>query len=476
MLFPTIDFAIFFGIVFILNWALVPYERTWKLFMVVASYVFYGWWDWRFVLLLMANTAVTVGAGRLVSRASSQLVRRAVLTGAVVGELGLLGWFKYYGFLSVNVDDALHLLGGRQLLPLLQVTLPVGISFFTFMGLSYVIDVYRRRIGAAPWLDVVVFQAFFPHLVAGPIVRGAELLPQVARARSRDIRDIDVPRAAYLIFGGLFKKVVLSSYVASAVVDPVFADPARHSAPEILLAVYAYAVQIYCDFSGYTDIAIGVASLLGFGFPQNFDCPYTARSLQDFWRRWHMTLSSWLRDYLYIPLGGNRGSKLKLCRNIVLTMVLGGLWHGAAWTFVAWGALHGLGQSLGHLRRERRVARGLPAQAEGRLAVMWQRFATFQIVCLGWVFFRAQSMGTAATMLRRLVTGWGPSPLFRWQVVAAVAFGVAIQYLPANFGSAVQGAFRRLNAIAQGAVLGLVLLVITTLGPAGVAPFIYYRF
>jgi D-alanyl-lipoteichoic acid acyltransferase DltB (MBOAT superfamily) len=476
LLFPTIDFAIFFGIVFVFNWLLVPFERAWKVFMILASYVFYGWWDWRFVFLLTANTALTIAGARLVSRPARERPRRFVLAGTLAGELGLLGWFKYYGFLSVNVDNALHALGARQLFPLLQVTLPVGISFFTFMGLSYVIDVYRRDIEPAPWLDVAVFQAFFPHLVAGPIVRGSELLPQVAGGRGRDVRRVDLSRAAYLIFGGLFKKVVLSSYLSSAIADPVFANPSRHSGPEILLATYAYAVQIYCDFSGYTDIAIGVAMLLGFRFPQNFDAPYTATSLQDFWRRWHMTLSNWLRDYLYVPLGGNRGSRPALYRNIVITMVLGGLWHGAAWTFVAWGAFHGVGQSIGHFRRDRRASKGVPPRANGRLAVAWQRFATFQLVCLGWVFFRAQSLSAAMTMLRRLLTTWGPSPLLRWQVVAVVALGIALQYVPPRFPSAALETFSRLSNLAQGAVLGLALLTITTLGPAGVAPFIYYRF
>ena len=228
-------------------------------------------------------------------------------------------------------------------IPLLQVTLPVGISFFTFMGLSYVIDIYRGSLEPSPWLDVAVFVAFFPHLVAGPIVRGSDLLPQIRRAHRRDPRRIALPRAAYLIFAGLFKKVVLSSYISSQIVDPVFANPHTHSSLEVLLAIYGYAVQIYCDFSGYTDIAIGCALLLGFRFPENFNAPYTARSLQDFWRRWHMTLSMWLRDYLYIPLGGNQGSRRTMYRNIMITMVLGGLWHGAAWTFVAWGALHGIG-------------------------------------------------------------------------------------------------------------------------------------
>ena len=477
MLFPTIDFAIFFGIVFVGNWLLAPFPTRWRIFILAASYVFYGWWDWRFVFLLAISTACTIAGGRLVHRAADATAKRAWLSVAVSAELGLLGWFKYAGWLGVNVDNVIHHLGAGDPIPLLQVTLPVGISFFTFMGLSYVIDIYRGSLEPSPWLDVAVFVAFFPHLVAGPIVRGSDLLPQIRRAHRRDPRRIALPRAAYLIWAGLFKKVVLSSYVSSQIVDPVFANPRGHSSLEVLLAIYGYAVQIYCDFSGYTDIAIGCALLLGFRFPENFDAPYTARSLQDFWRRWHITLSLWLRDYLYIPLGGNQGSRASMYRNIMITMVLGGLWHGAAWTFIAWGAYHGVGQCLGHYRRAKRVEAGLPAQREGGWALAWQRFATFQLVCIGWVFFRATSFSLAFQMFERLFTGWRqPSPLVSLGVLLAIAVGIGTQYVPKGLPLRAQEVFSRLSVLGQGSVLAAALLVITTLGPPGVAPFIYYRF
>ncbi len=477
MLFPTIDFAIFFGIVFVLNWLLAPFATPWRLFMIAASYFFYAWWNWRFIFLLMATTAITIAGGRLVAGAQSPRARRNWMIVAVAGDLGLLGWFKYFGFFSVNFDNIAHNLGMGNPVPLLAVTLPVGISFFTFMGLSYIIDIYRGSLEPSPWLDVAVYLCFFPHLIAGPIVRGSDLLPQIRRANRRDPRKLAMPRAAYLIFAGLFKKVVLSSYVSSAIVDPVFANPRSHSALEVIFAAWGFGVQIYCDFSGYTDIAIGCALLLGFRFPENFDSPYTARSLQDFWRRWHITLSLWLRDYLYIPLGGNQGSRASLYRNIMITMVLGGLWHGAAWTFIVWGTIHGVGQCLGHARRARRVAAGLPPQAEGRLAVAWQRFATFQIVCFAWIFFRATSIDNAFAMLSRLVTGWGEaSPLVTFPVVVAIAVGIGIQYLPKGVALRAQEVFSRLNWLLQGATLAVILLVITTLGPPGVAPFIYFRF
>lgn len=477
MLFPTIDFAIFFGIVFVLNWLLAPFPRLWKWFIIVASYVFYAWWDWRFIFLLAFSTVATVAGGRLIHRSRTDRERKLWLVLTLVVELGLLGWFKYYGFLYNSVDSALHSLGLVGLSAPMEVALPVAISFFTFMGLSYVIDIYRRELEPAPWLDVAVFVCFFPHLEAGPIVRGSDLLPQIIRSDRRNPRRIDLPRASYLIFGGLFKKVVLSSYISSAVVDPVFANPGLHSAPEVLFAVWGYAVQIYCDFSGYTDIAIGCALLLGFRFPENFNAPYTARSLQDFWRRWHITLSLWLRDYLYIPLGGNKGPRWAMYRNIMITMLLGGLWHGAAWTFVAWGALHGVGQCTGHWRRARRVARGLPAQSDHPLAVAWQRFWTFQYVCLGWVFFRATSFSNAFAMLDRLIRGWTTATtLITFPVVLTVVVGIGTQYVPEGFAARVQDVFGRLRPAFQGVALAAVLLVITTMGPPGVAPFIYFKF
>jgi D-alanyl-lipoteichoic acid acyltransferase DltB (MBOAT superfamily) len=474
LLFPTTDFAVFFGLGFLISWLLNPFPVRWRLFMVAASYVFYAWWDWHFVFLLAGSTAINYLGGLGAYRARSPAARRAAMVTAVAAGLGLLGWFKYYGFFALNVANVLHHVGVGSPLPLLQVTLPVGISFFTFMGISYVVDIYRGQLTPAPLLDLAVYLSFFPHLVAGPIVRGSELLPQFREPK--DPRRVDASRAAYLIFTGLFKKVVVSSYLASAIVDPVFAHPHRHSSLEILFAIYGYAIQIYADFSGYTDIAIGLALLLGYRFPANFDAPYSAVSLQDFWRRWHITLSRWLRDYLYIPLGGSRGSRRETCRNILLTMILGGLWHGAAWTFVAWGAIHGFGQVAGYLRRQHREDLGLPPPTVTAARQAGQRLATFHLVCLGWVFFRADSLHTAFVLLGRLVSAFGPAPLVHPGLVAVIALAIAAQYVPADAAARVQAAFSHLKPAAQGALLAGVLFLITSLGPQGVAPFIYYRF
>ncbi|MDA8341968.1 MAG: MBOAT family protein [Actinomycetota bacterium] len=473
MLFPTIDFAIFFAVVFTVSWLLNPFPVPWKLFIVAASYFFYAWWDWRFVFLLAAATVIAHVGATAIERTSGT-ARRVAMWASVAGLLGLLGWFKYYGFFAVNLDNLFRSIGFGHPLPLLAITLPVAISFFTFMAISYVVDVERGVVRRARPIDLAVYLSFFPHLVAGPIVRGTELLPQIRRRR--DAAEVEYARAFWLIASGLAKKVVLSSYLSANVVDPVFADPHQHSALEILMAVWGYGVQIYADFSGYTDIAIGIALLLGFRFPQNFDRPYTALSLQDFWRRWHMTLSFWLRDYLYIPLGGNRGTEPRIAANIMVTMLLGGLWHGAAWTFVIWGGIHGVGQVVGRRRRMYRLARGLPTVPVGRRRVALARFATFQFVCLGWLFFRADTVGVAWTMLTRAVTAWGSAPLVTPLAVGAVAIGIATQYVPDGWFDAVLTFFAERRVVVQGAILGLVLLAITTLGPAGVAPFIYYRF
>ncbi|MGH9045088.1 MAG: MBOAT family O-acyltransferase [Acidimicrobiales bacterium] len=476
MLFPTIDFAIFFAVAFVVSWLLSPHAIAWKLALIGLSYFFYSWWDWRFVFLLLASTLIAhLGALGVSRRGFAPKLARWSLIVSLAGLLGLLGYFKYYGFFAVNVDNALHTIGLVRLVPLIQPTLPVAISFFTFMAISYVVDVYRGRIDVARPVDLAAYLCFFPHLIAGPIVRGEELLPQL-RLRHNPAA-VDFSRGIWMVMSGLFKKVVISSYVSSAIVQPVFSAPSAHSAPEVIFAAWGYAIQIYCDFSGYTDIAIGLALLLGVRFPVNFDAPYTARNLQDFWRRWHITLSRWLRDYLYIPLGGGRGSNAQVTRNIMITMVLGGLWHGANWTFIVWGTLHGVGQVVGHLRRRRRLERGLPAMADGPWRVGWQRFWTFQYVCLGWVFFNASSFSNAMSLLERLYDGWGaPSPLITPLLVIVVIVVVEVQFVPAGALESLQRLFSQQRAAIQAATLGVTLLVITTLGPTGVAPFIYYRF
>jgi D-alanyl-lipoteichoic acid acyltransferase DltB (MBOAT superfamily) len=280
-----------------------------------------------------------------------------------------------------------------------------------------------------------------------------------------------------LIVVGLFMKVVIANELATSIVDSVFGAPEQHSSLEVLVGIYGYAVQIFADFFGYTNIAIGLALLLGYQFPQNFDNPYSAVSIQDFWRRWHMTLSRWLRDYLYIPLGGSRGSRLDTYRNLLLTMLIGGLWHGAGWTFIVWGGIHGLGLAWERWRRDRRADLGLPEPPDTPARRWLRRLAVFNFVCFAWIFFRATSFGNAGDVIEQLFTNWGaPSPEVTLGVVLAILVGLGAQYVPLRVLGTVMTRFSRLHPALQALALGLALLVTDALGPEGVAPFIYFQF
>jgi D-alanyl-lipoteichoic acid acyltransferase DltB (MBOAT superfamily) len=475
VLFPTATFALFFLLVLPASWLLMPDPPRWRIFMLAASYVFYGWWDWRFCFLLAASTLVNQVFAVALHRTPDGRSRKLLLAADVVFNLAVLGAFKYYDFFATSFQNALADAGVHASPALLGAVLPVGISFFTFMALSYVIDVYRGDFTPTSLMKFAVYLSFFPHVVAGPIVRARELIPQFRSPR--DPRRIDASRAFFLIGSGLFLKVVIATYLADAIVDDVFGTPERYGAVDALVGVYAYAVQIFADFCGYTNIAIGVALLLGFRFPENFDNPYTATSPRDFWRRWHITLSRWLRDYLYIPLGGNRKGDLITYRNLMIVMLLGGLWHGAGWTFVFWGGLWGLALVAEHWWDARRRARGEAGPAPSVWGDAWRRLAMFNFACLGWVFFRAESIGDAFTLLGRIVTGWGEAPqLVTVGVLLAIAVGIGGQYVPNDLFGRLMAGFSRLSPVAQGACLALGLTVVGALGPEGLAPFIYYRF
>jgi alginate O-acetyltransferase complex protein AlgI len=472
MLFPTPTFALFFLAVLPLSWLLMPQVHRWRPFMIVASYVFYAGWDWRFLFLLAGATLWNQVLAVRIWHTESPGRRKALLVLALAGNLGVLGYFKYYDFFVESLDGVFSLVGLDAPLEVRTIVLPVGISFYTFMAISYVVDAYRRDFKPTSLEKFAVYLSFFPHLVAGPIVRPGELIPQLDTPRNP--RRVDTSRAFYLIATGLFKKVVIANYLASSIVDEVFAAPGQHSSLEILIAVYAYAVQIYADFSGYTDMAIGIALLLGFSFPRNFDSPYAATSVQDFWRRWHMTLSRWLRDYVYIPLGGNRRGSILTYRNLMLTMLLGGLWHGAAWTFVVWGGLHGGALALDRWRT-RRPGHVPPEQSRRR--VWAARIVTFHFVCFAWIFFRSESFGVAWDMITGLFTGWGEaSPLVTAGVLLAIAVGIGSQYLPARIPGLIMARFSRLPVPAQAVVLAFALVLTSAMGPEGVAPFIYFQF
>src|SRR5688572_1801445 len=423
MLFPTLTFGLFFLAVYSGAWLLKGSNEWRKIALLIASWIFYGWWDTRFVLLLVASAFLNWGTARLIVAADDRPgLRKAILALGIAANLTILGFFKYYGFFLVEVEALLHQLGWQRDLAIMQVILPVGVSFFTFQGMSYVVDIYRRETEPAGLLDMTLLMSFFPHLVAGPIVRASHLIPQFQR-----VPEITRSMAAMgfaLIVWGLFKKTVIASELSTGLVDEVFFDPAAHGSVDLLAAVYGYAVQIYCDFSAYSDMAVGLAALLGYRFPHNFNQPYRARSLQEFWRRWHISLSSWLRDYLYVSLGGSRHGLTRLCLALMTTMLLGGLWHGASWNFVIWGALHGSVLAIERLWREFRPKHWKPIPNILGIII------TFHIVLLGWIFFRAQSFDSALAFIGGIFSAGGSAMLVTPMLLAMIVVGMSFHYAP----------------------------------------------
>jgi alginate O-acetyltransferase complex protein AlgI len=470
MLFPTIEFAIFFALVFPVTWVLNDRNTAKKWFLVAVSYFFYAFWRADFTLILFMSSTVNFGLALLLGRAADGPARLALLWLGISFNLGVLGIFKYYNFFAASAMNLAASLGWDVQIPFFEVGLPIAISFLTFHALSYIIDVYRRRLAPTRSLvDLLFYISFFPHLIAGPIVRAKAFLEQTVR--KSDPKDIRLGLSVFLIVGGLFKKVIVANYLSTDFVDGVFRSPADYSRLDLLLGMYAYALQIYCDFSAYTDIAIGVANLLGYRFPQNFDQPYRALTVQDFWRRWHMTLSSWLRDYLYIPLGGNRGGAFGTYRNIMITMALGGLWHGASFNFVIWGLLHG-----GALVVERLL--GITAESGGRrlpAAITW--LITLHFVCLTWVFFRSPTLEGAQTYLGTLFSGeavWSTTvtPLVACLLIA----GATTQIIPNDWFDRLEIAYDRASLAVKVAVPSVVIFLVALAAPGGVPPFIYFQF
>jgi len=478
VLFPTITFAVFFLVVYVANWALMPRPRLWKQAIIVASCVFYGWWDWRLIFLLLGATLVNQALGVRVYRAAGgrggrRPAARPWLMLAVAVNLATLGVFKYFDFFALSLNGVLAAFGLGAPLPLLRIALPVGISFLVFRMLTYVIDIYRGQLTPAPALDFAVYTVFFPYLLAGPIARAREFLPQLREPR--DPRAVDSSRAFVLILGGLVKKLLIADYLSTHIVGGLFASPQTYSSWETFWGILAYSVQIYCDFSAYSDIAIGVSLLLGFRLPDNFDRPYAARSVQEFWRRWHMTLSRWLRDYLYIPLGGNRHGRLNTYRNRMITMLLGGLWHGAAWTFVIWGGLHGLYLSAAKLIGIRPMEEQI--RTPRQLAAFGLRvLVTFHLVCLGWVFFRAGSLDQAWLFLTGLAHATTAVEL---RLVFVTAFYMSLMLLidlPCWVTNEEYPLTARTRWYVRGMAQAAAVILISFVGAGNGAAFIYFRF
>lgn len=469
MLFPTVEFALFFLAIFAVSWMVKQWPTTRKLVLLGASYYFYAAWDPRFVILLLEASIVNFLLGIWISK-SPDPYKKVLLWVGIGLNLVTLGVFKYYGFFMESLNSLFYSAGIERDLPIMEVILPVGISFFTFQGLSYIVDVYRKEIKASRSLiDILLYVSFFPQLVAGPIVRAKEFIPQLERpVDESSIRGI----YAFLLIGlGLFKKVVIAHFLAVELVNPAFESPSSYGSIDLIAAIYGYAVQIYCDFSAYSDMAIGFAALLGFHFPKNFNQPYRADSLRDFWHRWHISLSTWLRDYLYIPLGGSKLGSLKTYRNLFLTMLLGGLWHGAAWNFVFWGVLHGSGLGLEKMFREKGPQ--IKRSFVGRIVKTW---LTFHFVCFAWIFFASESFSLAWEYLASMGQKEIPSELVTPFTMTVLSVGFLGQFLPKNLLEQIEQGLSEVPLLVHGAALGCVLVIISALGPGALAPFIYFRF
>lgn len=474
MVFNSVHFALFFVAVYAVYRSVGHRAQNWLL--LFSSYYFYAVWDWRFTGLLATSTLVSYAAAHAIARASTAHARRAWLWAALAFHLVTLGFFKYFGFFSQNLRVLFEALGWRADFVTLEVLLPLGISFYTFMAMAYLVDVYRGEVEPSRRpVDFGVFIAYFPHLVAGPILRASSLLPQISLPRV--IRHEDLTTGLWLLGMGLFKKMFVADNVAP-VADAIF-DP-RHSASalEILLGSYAFALQIYGDFSGYSDMARGVSRMLGIELNVNFRFPYFVRTPGEFWRHWHISLSTWLRDYLYIPLGGSRGSAWLTRRNLMVTMMLGGLWHGAAWPFVVWGTYQGL-LLIVYRGLQARWAHAWPrARIVAGLASLLAWAVMIHLVCYGWLLFRARTMGQIVSMTGELFAGqWDVTPMANEATWSLAGYGLPLLVLHGyEAWKDDLLAIPRLPLVPRYAIYAAMLYLVLLFGQYGGAQFIYFQF
>lgn len=470
MTFNSLQYAVFLPVVLALYWRLGHHQQN--RLLLVASYAFYGAFDWRFLGLLALSSAVDYQVGRELGRASTdERHRRLVFAASLVVNLGILGAFKYYDFFVTSGARILHDVGLDVHPALLHVALPVGISFYTFHGISYTFDVYRRHLEpATTFASFAVFVAYFPQLVAGPIGRAGLQLPQFEHPRTRP--DSEQRRsAAVLILRGLLKKVVIADLLAP-VATGAFNQSAGAGAAGLLVGVYAFAFQIYGDFSGYSDIARGSSRLLGIELITNFRQPYLSASITDFWRRWHISLSNWLRDYLYIPLGGNRSSRWRTYRNLLLTMLIGGLWHGAAWTFVAWGAMHGVALLFERFAGDVRT----PPRNPSILRMLARWAITFHVVCAGWIFFRASSFHQASQVFEGIASLRRGMPDLRDASRLLLLGGLCLAIDAHEQRSGDELGILRLPVPVRGVTYGVAAFAIVMASGSVPVPFIYFHF
>jgi alginate O-acetyltransferase complex protein AlgI len=472
MLFNSQAYLFFFLAVFILYWA-VPWARGRVYLLVAASIYFYAAWSQLLALLVVSTTVMDYLLARGMDTWRSPRLRRLLLVTSLAVNLGLLCYFKYANFFLDSLREALQSIGAQATIPALQVIIPFGISFYTFEAISYTLDVYHRRIKAERDLSsFLLFILFFPHLVAGPIVRGRDFLPQTHSPKRFNWLRLLV--GVQFILTGLFKKMLADRFAEHS--DPIFQNPAVYGSNAVWLAVLAFAARIYCDFSGYSDLALGSAHLLGYKLNRNFAAPYLSANIAEFWRRWHISLSSWLRDYVFIPLGGSRGGTLATCRNLMITMTLGGLWHGAAWSYVLWGGLHGL------LLVIHRLFRATCDQSP--TAVAWRdtylarcvgTALTFSCVTLSWVFFQP-SLAVAGILLQRLFAHVPGISAGHRDTLFGVLLGLAVLVHLAGTWRAPGQVLRRLPVPVLGVALAFLFALAILLLPDHSQVFFYFQF
>ncbi len=477
MAFPTIGFAYFFALTATVTWLLRERRTLQKLWLLAASYLFYAGWDLRLLLLLSGVSLLDWLIAERMLGAVSQRTKRLLLQAGIAANVGLLCVFKLYDFLRDSTESLAHMLGLQAHLPMLEILLPVGLSFYAFQGIAYLVDCYRGTVyRARSLLDFLLFMAFFPQLLAGPICRSHELLPQLAGPGPREVPELS--RAVALILTGLFKKIVLASTLATRLVDDAFLAPSHYSSLQLLLAVYAYTVQVYLDFSGYTDMARGLALLLGFEIPENFAYPYAATNLGEYWRRWHITFSTWLRDYIYFPLGGSRRSYTRVYFNLLVTFLVCGIWHGSHWTFVLWGLAHGVGLAAYKASLDLRRHRGLDPKRQrptrAWLVLGWA--STLSFCAFARIPFKSADLQTAGEFMRGLGSApfsvHGTDPV----VVLVTLLGLAMSFWGKPVFDWVVRAHAGMPAYARPLAwvgAGVLMLALKT---HDVAPYIYFGF
>lgn len=472
MLFPTFTFFVFFLVVLVFNWYLKRKPLLWRFFLLLISYFFYAVWDIRFLGLIFLLSLFNYLAAFFIDQAKD-LNRKKLWLGLTVGaNVLVLAFFKYFNSFRESADVLFDKIGLPDNFLLLHIVIPIGLSFYILRAISYNIDVFRKKIQPEKsFLDLAIYIAFFPQLFSGPISRAHDFLAQLKNGGQKNIENLEENFALILI--GLFKKIVIASYLTTNLVDDVFAVPQNHSQLVVLLAVYAFAIVIYCDFSGYTDMAIGIAGLMGFKSPANFASPYLSVDFQDFWQRWHITFSNWLRDYVYIPLGGSRKGRIRNYLNLMATMFVSGLWHGNGIQFIVWGLSHGLGLVFSRINAEAMERRRNQFERLEK-ALSW--FITLNAICFLWIFFKAESLQNALDIIKQL---------FNWQsahesVTIYVVGLIFLSFLGFFFEQSAKDLLvfvqKRLPLLLQILFLTAAVILIIKLGPNIVPPFIYFRF